>query len=150
MAVETVEDFWTSAAISDQLLIELSEKETTLSNALYERLTKRETYDSNNHYNRVYKYPVEAKYRVTFSIWICNLDESESEWFPPFRVDPRDISRRLKEELHPDKIDESTRDRIVKDAIFRIVRAYNKLLFFEHIRPNAPKFTWRFEEFDFC
>ncbi|MFZ0222423.1 MAG: hypothetical protein WAM42_12130 [Candidatus Nitrosopolaris sp.] len=51
-AVAEVDDFWSFSYITHQL-IELCEKETTLSDALIE-LSKKETYDSFNHYKKAF------------------------------------------------------------------------------------------------
>ena len=74
----------TSAAIADQLLINLCDKEQILSADIMKELS-RDIFDS----NRQASIP---KYRGEFLRNAHRISVSDYTYFPPFRIDPRDLS----------------------------------------------------------
>ena len=128
------QELWTSACIEDQLLIDLCETETTLSADILEDLSK----DSGG---RV------LKYRAEFLHTAHLISASDYHYFHAFRIDPRDLSTRVKRELLA--INRKTQDRIVLNVIERMLRSSNKLLYLEHIQPNKRRLSWKWEVFDF-
>jgi hypothetical protein len=129
----------TSAYITDHLLIDLCEKEQTLSADIVKEISG-EIFDSSRGIS-VLKYPAEFL-RTAYRISVSNFTS-----FPLFRIDPRDLSPRVLNEILA--MDMKTQNLIIMDVITRILRSNDKLLYLEYIQPNRKRLSWKWEEFDF-
>jgi hypothetical protein len=127
-----------SACIADHLLMDLCEKEATLSADILEELSKKQTFDP---VRRIFV----SKYRTEFLHVAHLINVSDYRCFPIFRIDPRDLSTRVLKEILT--VDRETQDIIMMDVIKRIYeRATNCCL--EHILPNGRHLSWKWEKFD--
>jgi hypothetical protein len=140
VSIQSTDAQWTSACIADQLLMDLCEKEETLSADLLEELSKNRTFDSGR---RVFV----LKYRTEFLHVAHLISATDYRYFPAFRIDPRDLSTRVLKEILA--VDRETQDMIMMDVIERILRSSNGLLYLEHIQPNRRRLSWKWEDFDF-
>jgi len=129
----------TSAAIADQLMVDLCEKEQTLSDNIVQELS-REIFDSSRSIS-ILKYPAEFL-RTAYRISVSNFTS-----FPPFRIDQRDLTPRVLKEILA--MDRKTQEFIIMDVIKRILQSNNRLLYLEYIQPNRKHLSWKWEEFDF-
>lgn len=124
--------------------MDLCEKEVTLSDNIVEELSKdkdkKEDFDSSR---RVFI----LKYRTEFLRVAHLVSASNYRCFPAFRIDPRDLSARVSREILT--VNKKTQHRIMLNAIERILRSSNRLLYLEHIQPNRRRLSWKWEKFSF-
>ena len=140
VSIQSTDVQWTSAFTADQLLMDLCEKEATLSADILEELSKKQAFDSGR---RIYV----LKYRIEFLHVAHLISATDYRYFPAFRIDPRDLSTRVLKEILA--VDRETQDMIMMDVIKRILRSSNKLLYLEHIQPNRRHLSWKWEKFGF-
>jgi hypothetical protein len=119
---------WLPSYASDQLYIEMCEKEVE---------------DPHGRYgNRISKYYLEAaKYARRISAG--DFQGENAKLKPIFKISSKDLTTRLESELKLlKKTSPDTLKRVVENAIFRIFRARHKMIFFDYIQAEALR--WRF------
>jgi hypothetical protein len=118
-------DPWLSSYITDQLYIEMCEKEIEDPHGQYGK--------------KISKYYVEAaKYAGRIS-----AGEFRNADGPIFLLGSKDFSPRLTAELADlYKTARETLDRVVRDAAFRIFKANHRRIFYQYIQ--SGQFRWRF------
>lgn len=131
---------WTNSLVEDYLVMELNNKELEISESIKEHLSKKQDFDARRHHF-VMKYPPDFL-RVAFTISASNYT-----CFPPFRIDPRDLSCELKAGML--ECDKQTRRRIVLNAVSRILESSKRLLYLEIVKPNWNKLSWKWECFTY-
>lgn len=141
----------TSAAVADLLLVELCSKEVMLSNELLEQLFDKQTFESKCDSNgKIKGGQFVPKYRLDFAHTAYHISLSNYSYFPPFRIDQRDLTSGLLGEILG--LGRKSQHVLVMDVVSRVLRStseHTRILFYEHIRPNLKKCKWKFENFDF-
>lgn len=119
---------WLPSYIEDQLYIEMCENEV------------RDPYGSYG--DKVSKYYLEAA-RYAGRISAGNFEGENAIYKPVFQIRAKDFTARLQAELKLlRKRSPDTLKRVVENAVFRILRARHKLIFFDYIQNEG--LAWRF------
>lgn len=128
IATEQADIHWLPSYTSDQLYLEMCEKEVKDPHGSYG--------------DTISKYYLEAaKYAGRISAG--DFERENAIYKPVFQVRAKDFTTRLQDELKLlKKQSPDTLKRVVQNSVFRIFRARHKIIFFDYIQAEALR--WRF------